>query len=58
MHRVVAHCNPQNTASWKLLEKIGLQREGLLRQNVFFRRDVSGEPLWTDTCVYARLRES
>ena len=55
MHRVVAHCNPQNTASWKLLEKIGLRREGLLKQNVFFRRSANGEPLWTDTYVYALL---
>ena len=55
LHRVYAHCNPENTASWKLLERIGFRREGLLRQNVFFRRDASGEPLWTDTLVYARL---
>lgn len=55
MHRVVAHCNPENCASWKLLEKIGFRREGLLRQNVFFRRDADGQPLWTDTYVYARL---
>lgn len=55
MHRVIAQCNPQNTASWKLLEKIGFRREGLLRQNIFFRRDAAGEPLWTDTYVYARL---
>ncbi len=55
MHRVVAHCNPENTASWKLLEKIGFRREGLLRQNVFFRRNAAGEPLWTDTYVYALL---
>ncbi len=55
MHRVVAHCNPENTASWKLLEKISFRREGLLRQSVFFRRDAAGEPLWTDTCVYALL---
>ncbi len=55
MHRVVAHCNPENVASWKLLERIGFRREGLLRQNVFFRRDASGEPLWTDTFVYALL---
>jgi len=57
MHRVVAHCNPENIASWKLLEKIGFHREGLLRQNVFFRRDTDGEPLWTDTYVYAKLAE-
>jgi RimJ/RimL family protein N-acetyltransferase len=55
MHRIVAHCNPENTASWKLLEKIGFRREGLLRQNVFFRRNTAGEPLWTDTYVYAVL---
>jgi len=55
MHRVVAHCNPENTASWRLLEKIGFRREGLLRQDVFFRRDAGGEPLWADTCVYALL---
>jgi RimJ/RimL family protein N-acetyltransferase len=55
MHRVVAHCNPENTASRKLLEKIGFRREGLLRQDVFFRRDAAGAPLWTDTCVYALL---
>ena len=55
MHRVVAHCNPENTASWKLLEKIGFRREGLLRQNIFFRRSATGEPLWIDTYVYAWL---
>jgi len=55
MHRVYAHCNPENTASWKLLDRIGFRREGLLRQNVFFRRDAAGAPLWVDTFVYARL---
>ena len=37
------------------LEKIGFRREGLLKQNIFFRRDATGEPLWTDTYVYALL---
>ena len=55
MHRVVAHCNPNNSASWRLLEKIGFLREGLLKQNIFFRRSPTGEPLWTDTYVYALL---
>ncbi len=55
MHRVVAHCNPDNAASWKLLEKIGFRREGLHRQNIFFRGDAAGAPLWTDTYVYALL---
>ena len=55
MHRIYAHCNPDNVASWRLLERIGFRREGLLRQNIFFRRNAAGEPLWTDTFVYAKL---
>jgi [ribosomal protein S5]-alanine N-acetyltransferase len=55
VHRAVAHCNPENTASWKLLEKIGFRREGLHRQDNFFRRDAAGQPLWIDTFVYAKL---
>ena len=55
IHRVVAHCNPDNIASWKLLEKIGFRREGLLRQNVFFRQNAAGEPLWMDSYAYALL---
>jgi ribosomal-protein-alanine N-acetyltransferase len=57
IHRVFAHCNPENLASWKLLERVGLRREGLLRRNVFFRRDPDGEELWTDTYEYAILKE-
>jgi RimJ/RimL family protein N-acetyltransferase len=57
IHRVVAHCNPENTASWKLLEKLGFQQEGHLRRNMFFRRDSNGSPLWNDTFVYAVLKD-
>ena len=28
-HRVVAHCNPENPASWRVLERVGLRREGI-----------------------------
>jgi RimJ/RimL family protein N-acetyltransferase len=54
-HRIVAHCNPENTASWRVLQKAGFTLEGRLRQNVFFRRDSQGRPLWTDTLEYAIL---
>jgi RimJ/RimL family protein N-acetyltransferase len=57
MHRVVAHCNPKNVASWKLLEKIGFHREGLLRKNIYFRKDEAGNPLWWDSYAYARLEK-
>lgn len=57
VHRVVAYCHPDNIASWKLLEKIGFRREGLLRKNVYFRKDEAGNPLWWDSYAYARLEE-
>lgn len=57
IHRIQAHCNPDNVASWKLLENIGFSREGLLRKNIYFRKDESGNPLWMDSFVYARLEK-
>lgn len=57
IHRVVAFCHPDNVASWKLLEKIGFRREGLLLKNIYFRKDEAGNPLWWDSYAYARLEE-
>lgn len=57
IHRVIAHCNPENIASWRVLEKIGMKREGYFRKNVFFHATTEGSPLWTDTYEYAILKE-
>jgi len=57
IHRVMAHCNPENIASWKVLEKIGMRREGYFRQNIFFKKAADGSPLWVDTFEYAILDE-
>lgn len=57
IHRIYAECDPLNMASWKLLEKLGFQREGLFRKNVFFWKDENGLPIWKDTYVYAKLAE-
>ena len=54
-HRIYAECDPQNTASWKLLESVGFRREAHLRQNIYFRKDADGTPIWKDTYVYAIL---
>ena len=32
VHRVWAVCNPANPASWKIMEKCGMRREGFFRQ--------------------------
>ncbi|MBQ9010994.1 MAG: GNAT family N-acetyltransferase [Clostridia bacterium] len=55
VHRVYAECGPRNTASWKPLEKVGMQREAHFRQNIWFHKDNEGVPVWKDTFVYAIL---
>jgi RimJ/RimL family protein N-acetyltransferase len=56
-HRIAAMCNPLNVASWKLLERVGMRREGHLKSNVFFNKDADGNPIWQDTYEYAVLKE-
>ncbi len=53
--RVVAMCDPLNTASWRLLERLGMRREGLALRTHFFRRNEDGAPVWADTLSYAVL---
>lgn len=55
-HRVFAECDPQNENSWRLLEALGFRREGHLRQNVYFKTDGEGKPIWKDTYIYGKLR--
>lgn len=56
-HRVYAECDPRNEASWKLLESVGFRREAHFRQNIYFRKDAEGKPVWKDTFVYAMTEE-
>jgi aminoglycoside 6'-N-acetyltransferase len=50
MHRVWAQLDPRNTASASLCERIGMLKEGHLRESMWFK----GE--WSDTAIYAILR--
>ncbi|WNC71097.1 GNAT family protein [Thalassotalea psychrophila] len=52
MRRVCAFCNTGNIGSWKVMETIGLQREGLMRQE-YRINDV-----WHDTYVYGEIRDA
>ena len=56
-HRVYAECDSRNVPSWKLLEKVGMRREACFRQNIWFRRDENGKPIWKNTLVYAILED-
>lgn len=49
LHRIFGDCDPRNEASWRLMERLGMRREGHLRQNIFAK----GE--WCDSYVYAIL---
>ncbi|NMA60422.1 MAG: GNAT family N-acetyltransferase [Firmicutes bacterium] len=52
MHRIQASVFPDNAASIKLLEKLGFQKEGLLREYTYVKhRDV-----WEDCLVLALLK--
>jgi len=56
-HRVIACCNPKNERSLRLLERLGFRREGHLMQNIYFKVDESGNPVWQDTYEYGMLAE-
>lgn len=55
VHRIIAMCNPLNKSSWRLLERLNFRREGHSIQNIYFKRDQYGQPLWSDTYKYAIL---
>ena len=49
MHRIEAKCDPDNIASYIVMEKNGMQREGVLRQD----KNIRGE--WRDSYIYSIL---
>lgn len=49
MHRIEAKCDPENIASFKIMEKNGMQREGILREE----KKIRGE--WRDSYIYSIL---
>jgi [ribosomal protein S5]-alanine N-acetyltransferase len=51
LHRVFATCDARNRGSWRVMEKLGMRREGVLRK-ANLRRDG-----WADTLLYAVLAE-
>lgn len=57
VRRIESGCNPENHASWRLLERLGMRREAHHLQNTAFRRDSTGQLIFTDSYEYALLRE-
>jgi len=53
VHRVWAVCNPVNPASWKIMEKCGMRREGFFRQKCRYVK--GGKVSWEDELEYTIL---
>ncbi|MGD7046041.1 GNAT family N-acetyltransferase [Jeotgalibacillus proteolyticus] len=51
LHRMEALVSPRNTASIKVLQKVGMQQEGRLRQNLF----ING--VWEDHFLYSMIED-
>jgi RimJ/RimL family protein N-acetyltransferase len=51
-HRVIATCQPENAASWRVMEKLGMRREAHFRQGL---HQENGE--WWDEYFYALLAD-
>jgi len=49
LHRIAATCDPRNTASARVLEKVGMTYEGRLRETMRLRDG------WRDSAVYSIL---
>jgi RimJ/RimL family protein N-acetyltransferase len=50
LHRIYANCDADNAASRRVLEKVGMTQEGLLREHCL--RSYG----WADVCMYGILR--
>jgi RimJ/RimL family protein N-acetyltransferase len=51
LHRVEGDCDPRNAASARLMERLGMRREGHFVKNIFLQSE------WCDSLVYALLEE-
>jgi len=52
LHRIIATCQPENVASWRVMEKLGMRREAHFRKCI--RRP---DNRWWDEYFYALLEE-
>jgi len=50
-HKIVGMCNSENVGSAKIMERIGMRREGVFKEELF----CNGK--WIDQCFYSILEE-
>ncbi|MDQ0060535.1 GNAT family N-acetyltransferase [Paenibacillus harenae] len=49
LHRICATCRPQNKGSFRVMEKLGMRKEGHFREHLFFKEK------WHDSFLYSIL---
>jgi [ribosomal protein S5]-alanine N-acetyltransferase len=52
LHRIIATCQPENPASYGVMEKIGMRREGHFQQCIY-----RGDDKWWDEYFYAMVEK-
>ena len=55
--RLYAGCNEENKASWRLLERLGMRREAHCLEDMAFKTDEAGTPIYVNSYYYALLKE-
>lgn len=54
--RIYAECNEDNVNSCKLLERLGFRQEGHFLEDVTFKNDADGNPIYVNSYLYALLK--
>ena len=57
LKRVTAECALENPRSWRLLERLGMQRISETPHGVCFKEDASGQWIWWTRLEYELFRE-
>lgn len=56
IRRVIALCSTENSDSWELMERLNMRREGCFLENVAFKEDENGNPVYFNSYQYAILK--
>ncbi|GGO00364.1 hypothetical protein GCM10010969_21470 [Saccharibacillus kuerlensis] len=47
VHRIYATCRPENEASAKVMKRLGMKREGRIREHLFFKGQFHDSELYS-----------
>lgn len=53
--RIYAYVDVENSRSIRLCQRLGMRREGVLKEFISFSKDSRGSDIYEDTCIYAIL---